>query len=75
MNDDSDPEDPSAYLDLPEVHARHLLTFRTLWYDPMRAESGISIGGIYSHVEPPEGTLFPIPNSYRSHFCLLPTLG
>ncbi len=60
MRDDTDSENPSPYLDPPEVHARHLLTFRTLWYDPRHSESGISIGGIYSHVEPPEGTLFPV---------------
>ena len=56
MNDD----EPPAYAEPPELHGRHLLTCRTIWYDPRRPEAGFSLGGVYVHVEPPEGDSFPI---------------
>jgi len=51
--------DDPAYRDPLGIHARHLLTCRTLWYDWQRPEAGFGVAGICTRVEPPDGATFP----------------
>lgn len=52
-------DDPPPYRDPIGVHGRHLITCRTLWYDPEKPEAAFGLAGLYAHIEPPEGSNFP----------------
>lgn len=55
-----EPDDSHPYSDPPELYAAHLVTCRSYWYDHRRPEAGISLAGILIHIEPPEGSSFPL---------------
>jgi len=57
--DDPSAAEPPPYRDPVGLHGVHLLTCRSIWYEPAKQEAGVGIAGIYIHVEPPDGFQFP----------------
>lgn len=51
----ADDEDPPPFADAPELRGHVMLVARNLWQNT----GGIGVGGILTHIEPPEGLDFP----------------
>ncbi len=60
MSNDKPTDEPPSYRDPVEVHAAHLLTAHTIWYNPERPGAGFGLGGIYTHYDLPDGFSFPV---------------
>ena len=43
-----------------ELHVAHFLICRAIWYDHAKPELGFSLGGVFTHIEPPGGAAFPL---------------
>jgi hypothetical protein len=48
-------EDPPPFADAPELRGYVMLVARNLWHNA----GGFGVGGILTHIEPPEGMTFP----------------
>jgi hypothetical protein len=56
---DEDSSDSPDFQDPPDVFVAHFLTCSSIWFDPQRSNPRFDLGGIFVHVEPPEGITFP----------------
>lgn len=61
MSHDSPTDDePPPYRDPVGLHGVHLLTCRSIWYERERSGVAFSLGGVYTHVDLPDGQTFPV---------------
>lgn len=55
----TDIDEPPPYQDPVGLHGVHLLTCRSIWYDPEKSEP-FALGGIYTHLDLPDGSAYPV---------------